>query len=291
MSWFTRRKKGITTSTEEKKETPEGLWYKCPSCKQIYTTQDHAGNKWVCANCGYHEKVESREYFQVLFDDEFTELFTKITSGDPLHFVDTKNYIDRVKNSIEKTGYEDAISVGVGQVDSQKMVVACMNFSFIGGSMGSVVGEKIARSIDYCIKHKLPLIIISKSGGARMMEAAFSLMQMAKTSAKLTQLSEAKLPYISILTDPTTGGVTASYAMLGDLNIGEPGALIAFAGPRVVRETIGKDLPKGFQTAEFVLEHGFLDLIVDRRDLKHRIGNLMRMLLKKDCNLFPTESI
>jgi len=291
MSWFTRRKKGITTSTEEKKETPEGLWYKCPSCKQIYTTQDHAGNKWVCANCGYHEKVESREYFQVLFDDEFTELFTKITSGDPLHFVDTKNYIDRVKNSIEKTGYEDAISVGVGQVDSQKMVVACMNFSFIGGSMGSVVGEKIARSIDYCIKHKLPLIIISKSGGARMMEAAFSLMQMAKTSAKLTQLSEAKLPYISILTDPTTGGVTASYAMLGDLNIGEPGALIAFAGPRVVRETIGKDLPKGFQTAEFVLEHGFLDLIVDRRDLKHRIGNLVRMLLKKDCNLFPTESI
>jgi acetyl-CoA carboxylase carboxyl transferase subunit beta len=291
MSWFTRRKKGITTSTEEKKETPEGLWYKCPSCKQIYTTQDHAGNNWVCASCGYHEKIESREYFQVLFDGEFTELFTKITSGDPLKFVDTKNYVDRVKNSIENTGYEDAISVGVGLVDSEKMVVACMNFSFIGGSMGSVVGEKIARSIDYCIKHKLPLIIISKSGGARMMEAAFSLMQMAKTSAKLTQLSVAKLPYISILTDPTTGGVTASYAMLGDLNIGEPGALIAFAGPRVVRETIGKDLPKGFQTAEFVLEHGFLDLIVDRRDLKQRLGNIVRMLLKKDCNLFPTEEI
>lgn len=291
MSWFTRRKKGITTSTEEKKETPEGLWYKCPSCKQIYTTQDHANNKWVCANCGYHEKIESREYFQVLFDGEFTELFTKITSGDPLGFVDTKNYKERVQNSIEKTGYEDAISVGVGLVDSEKMVVACMNFSFIGGSMGSVVGEKIARSIDYCIKHKLPLIIISKSGGARMMEAAFSLMQMAKTSAKLTQLSEAKLPYISILTDPTTGGVTASYAMLGDLNIGEPGALIGFAGPRVVRETIGKDLPKGFQTAEFVLEHGFLDLIVDRRDLKQRLGNIVRMLLKKDCNLFPKEGI
>jgi acetyl-CoA carboxylase carboxyl transferase subunit beta len=247
-----------------------------PCCKRLGVWQ-----LWI------PRKIESREYFQILFDDEPTELFTGLRSGDPLEFVDTKAYTDRVRNSIEKTGYEDAISVAVGPVDGERMVIACMNFSFIGGSMGSVVGEKIARGIDYSIKHKLPFMIISKSGGARMMEAAFSLMQMAKTSAKLTRLSEAKLPYISLLTDPTTGGVTASYAMLGDVNIAEPGALIGFAGPRVVRETIGKDLPKGFQTSEFVLEHGFLDFIVDRRDLKTRLGNLIRMLMKRNCNMFP----
>ena len=239
---------------------------------------------WVCGNCGYHERINSREYFAILFDDqEYTELFPKVSPNDPLGFVDTKKYSDRIVASQAKTGYKDAISCAVGLVDEVKMVVACMNFEFIGGSMGSVVGEKISRSIDYCIKHKLPLMIISKSGGARMMEAAFSLMQMAKTSAKLTQLADAKLPYISLLTDPTTGGVTASYAMLGDLNISEPGALIGFAGPRVVKETIGKDLPEGFQTAEFVLEHGFLDFIVERRDLKYKLAQVVRLLMKQDC--------
>jgi acetyl-CoA carboxylase carboxyl transferase subunit beta len=284
MSWFKRKDKNITTSTLDKKETPEGLWYKCPSCKKIYSSGDHEDNMWVCGNCGYHERINSREYFAILFDEqEYTELFPKISPNDPLGFVDTKKYSDRIVASQAKTGYKDAISCAVGLVDEVKMVVACMNFEFIGGSMGSVVGEKISRSIDYCIKHKLPLMIISKSGGARMMEAAFSLMQMAKTSAKLTQLADAKLPYISLLTDPTTGGVTASYAMLGDLNISEPGALIGFAGPRVVKETIGKDLPEGFQTAEFVLEHGFLDFIVERRDLKYKLAQVVRLLMKQDC--------
>lgn len=284
MSWFKRKSKNITTSTLEKKETPEGLWYKCPSCKKIYSSGDHEDNLWVCGNCGYHERINSREYFAILFDDqEYTELFDGIMPTDPLQFVDTKKYKDRIVVTQEKTGYEDAMSCAVGMVDDVKLVVACMNFEFIGGSMGSVVGEKISRSIDYCIKHKLPLLIISKSGGARMMEAAFSLMQMAKTSAKLTLLAEAGLPYISLLTDPTTGGVTASYAMLGDLNIAEPGSLIGFAGPRVVKETIGRDLPEGFQTAEFVLEHGFLDFIVERRDLKFKLANVLRMLMRKDC--------
>lgn len=282
MSWFKRSNKNITTSTLEKKETPEGLWYKCPSCKKIISSLDHDANHWVCFHCGYHERVNSGEYFQILFENgKFDELFSGIRSADPLNFSDTKKYSDRVKASIEKTGYDDAISCAVGFIEDIKVVVAAMNFDFIGGSMGSVVGEKIGRSIDYCIKYKLPLLIISKSGGARMMEAAFSLMQMAKTSAKLTQLSQAKLPFISLLTDPTTGGVTASYAMLGDLNVAEPGALIGFAGPRVVKETIGKDLPEGFQTAEFVLEHGFLDLIIERKELKSKLANLFRMLLKK----------
>lgn len=284
MSWFSRKNKNITTSTLEKKETPEGLWYKCPSCKKIFASSDHAANLWVCSNCAYHERINSREYFSILFDEgKFEEIHNNIRSADPLQFEDTKKYKDRLKASIEKSGYLDAMSVGVGHVEGVKLVIACMNFEFIGGSMGSVVGEKISRSIDYCIKHKLPFMIISKSGGARMMEAAYSLMQMAKTSAKLTQLSEAKLPYISMLTDPTTGGVTASYAMLGDLNIAEPGALIGFAGPRVVKETIGKDLPEGFQTSEFVLEHGFLDLIIDRHDLKQRLAELIRLLMKQDC--------
>ncbi|MFN5318284.1 MAG: acetyl-CoA carboxylase, carboxyltransferase subunit beta [Bacteroidia bacterium] len=284
MSWFNRKDKNITTSTTEKKETPEGLWYKCPSCKKIYSSTDHEETLWVCGNCGHHERINSTEYFAILFDDqEYQELFTKIKPTDPLSFTDTKKYSDRIVTSQKNTGYNDAISCAVGSVDGLKTVIACMNFDFIGGSMGSVVGEKISRSIDYCIKNKLPFMLISKSGGARMMEAAFSLMQMAKTSAKLTQLADAQLPYISLLTDPTTGGVTASYAMLGDVNIAEPGALIGFAGPRVVKETIGKDLPEGFQTAEFVLEHGFLDFIVERRELKLRCARLMRMLMKKDC--------
>ena len=279
MSWFKRIKEGITTSTKEKKETPEGLWYKCSSCKTIVPTKDHIASMYVCEKCGYHDRIGSAEYFEILFDNnEFFELNPDMSSGDPLHFVDTKKYTDRVVDSQKKSGLKDAIRTAHGEVEGLDLVVACMDFTFIGGSMGSVVGEKISRAIDYCIEHNLPFMIISKSGGARMMEAAYSLMQMAKTSAKLTLLADASLPFISLMTDPTTGGVTASYAMLGDLNIAEPGALIGFAGPRVVKETIGKDLPKGFQTSEFVLEHGFLDFIVDRRELKKRIGNLLTML-------------
>ncbi len=278
MGWFKRLKEGITTSTKEKKETPEGLWYKCPSCKKIHTTQDHSNNKYVCSECGYHERIGSKEYFEVIFDNnQFTELNENLVSGDPLNFSDTKKYTDRLTSTIKKTGLNDALRSAYGSVNGNDLVICCMDFSFIGGSMGSVVGEKIARAIDFCLKTKSPLLIISKSGGARMMEAAFSLMQMAKTSAKLSQLDKAGIPYISLLTDPTTGGVTASYAMLGDLNIAEPGSLIGFAGPRVVKETIGKDLPKGFQTAEFVLEHGFLDKIVPRTELKEKLGSLLKM--------------
>ncbi|MBL0341902.1 MAG: acetyl-CoA carboxylase carboxyltransferase subunit beta [Bacteroidetes bacterium] len=276
MSWFKRIKEGITTSTREKKETPEGLWYKCPSCKNIQPSKEHSDNYYLCAKCGYHERIGSAEYFNILFDDNnFTEFNTNLISGDPLKFVDTKKYTDRLADTIKKTDLKDAIRTAFGEVGGNNLVICCMDFQFIGGSMGSVMGEKIARAIDIAIQKKYPLLIISKSGGARMMESAFSLMQMAKTSAKLTQLAEAKLPYLSLLTDPTTGGVTASFAMLGDLNIAEPGALIAFAGPRVVKETIGKDLPKGFQTSEFVLEHGFLDLIVPRNELKAKISQIL----------------
>ncbi len=276
MSWFKRIKEGITTSTREKKETPEGLWYKCPECKKITTTQDHSKNAYVCENCGYHERIGSQKYFELLFDEgKFLELFENIESDDPLHFEDTKKYVDRLKEAQEKTNLKDAIRVGFGKVNGHELVIAAMDFDFIGGSMGSVVGEKIARAVDFCIKTKSPLLIISKSGGARMMEAPFSLMQMAKTSAKLYQLAQQKIPYISLLTDPTTGGVTASFAMLGDLNIAEPGALIGFAGPRVVKETIGKDLPKGFQTSEFVLEHGFLDKIIPRTELKEKLSQIL----------------
>lgn len=277
MGWFKRIKEGIVTPTVAKKETPEGLWYKCPSCKQVMTTEDHKTNLWVCPSCGHHERINSREYFAVLFDDaSFTELAPKMVSGDPLNFKDTKKYKDRLRDAQEKTGLGDALSVAHGKLNDLGVVIACMNFNFIGGSMGSVVGEKIAIGIDYAIQHKLPFVLISKSGGARMMEAAYSLMQMAKTSAKLTQLADAGLPYISLLTDPTTGGVTASYAMLGDINIAEPGALIGFAGPRVVKETIKKDLPEGFQTSEFVLEHGFLDFIVERKNLKSKIELMIK---------------
>ncbi|MDP1744010.1 MAG: acetyl-CoA carboxylase, carboxyltransferase subunit beta [Bacteroidota bacterium] len=278
MSWFKRIKTGITTSTKEKKETPEGLWYKCPSCKKLANSNEHAQNLYVCAECDYHEKIGSAEYFELIFDNnEFIELNANLTAADPLNFTDTKKYSDRLVDTQKKTNLKDALRSAHGLVGGEDLVIACMDFTFIGGSMGSVVGEKIARSIDYCLEKRIPLMIISKSGGARMMEAAFSLMQMAKTSAKLSLMAEAKIPYISFLTDPTTGGVTASYAMLGDLNIAEPKALIGFAGPRVVKETIGKDLPKGFQTSEFVLEHGFLDKIINRKDLKVQLTQLLKM--------------
>ncbi len=279
MAWFKRDTKGIVTSTEDKKEAPDGVWNKCPNCKKALHYTEQVENKYVCQYCNYHLRVGSKEYFEVLFDDNvFVELFANLTSGDPINFTDSKTYPDRLLESIKKTGLKDAIRAATGKIDNQDVVIACMDFKFIGGSMGSVVGEKIARSIDYSIKHKIPFIMISKSGGARMMEAAFSLMQMAKTSAKLALLSQAKIPYISLLTDPTTGGVTASYAMLGDINIAEPGALIGFAGPRVIKETIKKDLPKGFQTSEFVLEHGFLDFIVDRREMKTKLATFIRMV-------------
>jgi acetyl-CoA carboxylase carboxyl transferase subunit beta len=278
MSWFKRIKEGITTSTKEKRETPEGLWYKCPSCKKIAPSSEHSLNFYVCSSCDYHERVGSHEYFEIIFDNnEFIELNEHLHSADPLEFVDTKSYKSRLADSQKKSGLTDALRSVHGAVDGNDLVCCCMDFGFIGGSMGSVVGEKIARAIDYCLEKKIPLLIISKSGGARMMEAALSLMQMAKTAAKLSQMDDAKIPYISLLTDPTTGGVTASYAMLGDLNISEPGSLIGFAGPRVVKETIGKDLPKGFQTAEFVLEHGFLDAIIHRKDLKSTLANLLSM--------------
>jgi acetyl-CoA carboxylase carboxyl transferase subunit beta len=280
MSWFKRAKEGITTSTKDKKETPEGLWNKCSRCKTLFTAEDLAANFWVCDRCSNHERIGSEEYFHILFDDgKYTELDAKLSSGDPLEFSDTKKYTDRIKATQKSSGLTDAIRTAYGNLDEHPFVVAAMDFAFVGGSMGSVMGEKIARAIDKAIELKAPFMIISKSGGARMMEAGFSLMQMAKVSGKLGQLSEHRLPYISFLTDPTTGGVTASFAMLGDINIAEPEALIGFAGPRVVKETIGRDLPDGFQTSEFVLEHGFLDYIVDRRELKKTIGlslNLFR---------------
>src|SRR5476651_668574 len=279
MAWFKREIKGIITTTEEKKETPDGIWNKCPQCKKPLHYTEQVENQYVCHYCGFHLRIGSKEYFSVLFDNnEFTELFENLTSGDPLHFEDTKKYTDRLNETQLKTGLKDAIRSGVGKIDGQDIVIACMDFNFIGGSMGSVVGEKIARSIDYSIAHKIPFLMISKSGGARMMEAAFSLMQMAKTSAKLSLLAQAKIPYISLLTDPTTGGVAASFSMLGDLNIAEPGALICFAGPRVVKETIGKDLPEGFQTSEFLLEHGFLDFIVERKNMKAKLASFLKMM-------------
>lgn len=278
MSWFKRKDKGIQTPTEAKKEAPDGLWFKTPNGKIIHT-RELKNNAYVCPEDDYHVRIGSKEYFEILFDDnQFTELDRDMSSADPLHFIDTKPYPARVVASQEKTNLKDAVRSAYGKIGGLDLVISCMDFNFIGGSMGSVVGEKISRAIDHSIKNKVPFLMISKSGGARMMEAGFSLMQMAKTSAKLALLSEAKIPYISLLTDPTTGGVTASFAMLGDFNIAEPEALIGFAGPRVIRETIGKDLPKDFQSAEFVLEHGFLDFIIDRRQLKSRIVTLLKML-------------
>ncbi|MBC9928828.1 acetyl-CoA carboxylase, carboxyltransferase subunit beta [Chitinophaga qingshengii] len=277
-SWFKRIKQGISTSTSEKKEAPDGLWHKCPNCKKTTTVKDLKEHYYVCDKCNYHNRINSKEYFEIIFDDnQFEELFSNIYPTDFLGFKDLKPYSERLKDAQKKSGLKDAMTVGVGKTNGLNLVVACMDFNFIGGSMGSVVGEKIARSIDYCIVHKMPLMIISKSGGARMMESAFSLMQMAKTSAKLTQLANARLPFISMMTDPTTGGVTASFAMLGDVNIAEPGALIGFAGPRIIKETIKKDLPPGFQSAEFLLEHGFLDFIMDRKELKIKLANLLSL--------------
>jgi acetyl-CoA carboxylase carboxyl transferase subunit beta len=278
MAWFKRTDKGIKTSTAEKKDAPDGLWFKTPNGNIIHT-RELKSNSFVCPDDDFHVKIGSKEYFEILFDNnKFTELDEHMKSGDPLNFSDTKPYSSRIEATIKKTELNDAVRSAHGKMNGLEIVVACMDFNFIGGSMGSVVGEKIARAIDYSLKHKIPFLMISKSGGARMMEAGFSLMQMAKTSAKLALLDQAAIPYISLMTDPTTGGVTASYAMLGDFNIAEPEALIGFAGPRVIRETIGKDLPKGFQSSEFVLEHGFLDFIIDRRQLKSRLTTLLNLL-------------
>lgn len=277
MAWFKRTEKGITTATEDKKDVPKGLWYKSPTGK-IIDADELARNLFVSPEDGFHVRIGSKEYFSILFDNnEFTELDAKITSKDPLNFVDTKKYSDRLKDAMDKTKLKDAVRTAVGKSKGRDLVICCMDFAFIGGSMGAVVGEKIARGID--IKNNIPFVMISKSGGARMMEAAYSLMQLAKTSAKLAQLAEAKIPYISLCTDPTTGGTTASYAMLGDVNISEPGALIGFAGPRIVRDTTGKDLPEGFQTSEFLLEHGFLDFITPRKELKDKINLYLDLIL------------
>lgn len=275
-SWFKRIKKGILTSTKDKKDAPEGLWTKCPNCKYTCTISELSENKFVCPKCEHHHRIGSDEYFEILFDNnEYNELFVNIKSKDYLGFVDLKPYQKRLDETYAKTDIHDSITVAHGKVNGNDLVVACMDFEFIGGSLGSVMGEKISRGCDYCIENKIPFMIINKSGGARMMESAFSLMQLAKTSGKLTQLSEAKIPYISLCTDPTFGGTTASFAMLGDVICGEPDALIGFAGPRVIKETIKKDLPPGFQRSEFLLEHGFLDFIIHRKELKDKISNLL----------------
>ena len=280
MSWFKRSKEGITTATIDKKEVPEGLWVRCSNCKTLFTSDDLEKNNYVCDRCSHHERIGSEEYFQLIFDDgKYKEIAADLISGDPLKFTDTKKYVERVSATQKATGLKDAVRTAKGTINGQKLVISAMDFQFIGGSMGSVMGEKIVRGIDEAIKTNAAFMIISKSGGARMMEAGYSLMQMAKVSGKLGQLSEAKLPYISYLTDPTTGGVTASFAMLGDINIAEPGALIAFAGPRVVKETIGRDLPDGFQTSEFLLEHGFLDFIVDRTEIKEKLSLSIKMFM------------
>jgi acetyl-CoA carboxylase carboxyl transferase subunit beta len=278
MAWFKRKEKGIHTSTEDKKDTPKGLWYKSPTGK-IVDTKELEKNFYISPEDGYHVRIGSREYFEILFDDnKFEELDENLTSKDPLNFEDTKKYPDRLKAAQEKTKLKDAVRTAVGKSKGKDLVVAAMDFSFIGGSMGSVVGEKIARAANYSLKNNVPFMIISKSGGARMMEAALSLMQLAKTSAKLAQLADAQIPYISLCTDPTTGGTTASFAMLGDINIAEPGALIGFAGPRVVRDTTGQELPEGFQTSEFLLEHGFLDFITLRSDLKDKVNQYIDLI-------------
>jgi acetyl-CoA carboxylase carboxyl transferase subunit beta len=278
MAWFKRKDKGIHTSTEQKKDTPKGLWYKSPTGK-IVDTKELEKNFYVSPEDGYHVRIGSKEYFEILFDNnEFTELNTDLTSKDPLKFEDTKKYPDRLKAAQDKTNLKDAVRTAVGKSKGKDLVIAAMDFSFIGGSMGSVVGEKIARAAKYSLDNNIPFMIISKSGGARMMEAAISLMQLAKTSARLAQLADAQIPYISLCTDPTTGGTTASFAMLGDINIAEPGALIGFAGPRVVRDTTGQELPEGFQTSEFLLDHGFLDFIMVRQELKNKVNQYIDLI-------------
>lgn len=277
-SWFKRIKKGINTKTSEKKETPEGLWTKCPECNYICTVSELRDHLFVCPKCSYHHRIGSTEYYDILFDNkEFIELFDNIRSVDYLEFTDLKPYKKRLEEIWNKTDLKDSMRVAAGKVNGNDIVIAAMDFEFIGGSLGSVMGEKFSRAVDYCLQNKIPFMVIAKSGGARMMESAFSLMQLAKTSGKLSQLSDAKLPYISFLTDPTFGGISASFGMLGDLNIAEPGALIGFAGPRVIKETIKKDLPEGFQRSEFILEHGFLDFIVARKDLKEKLGTVLTL--------------
>jgi acetyl-CoA carboxylase carboxyl transferase subunit beta len=276
--WFKRIKKGILTPSSEKKEAPEGLWTKCPNCNYICTVSDLREALFVCPKCNYHHRIGSSEYYEILFDDKnFIELFDNIRSKDFLGFTDLKPYQKRLEETWAKSDLKDSMRVAVGKVNGIEIVICCMDFEFIGGSLGSVMGEKFSRAVDYCIEHKLPYMVISKSGGARMMESAFSLMQLAKTSGKLSQLSDAKLPYISMLTDPTFGGISASFGMLGDLNIAEPGALIGFAGPRVIKETIKKDLPEGFQRSEFLLEHGFLDFIADRKEVKQKLSTVLTL--------------
>lgn len=275
-SWFKRIKKGILTSTKDKKDAPEGLWVKCPNCKYTCTVAELDENKFVCPKCDHHHRIGSEEYFEILFDENrYEELFANIRSKDHLGFVDLKPYKDRLEDTYKKTDVHDSITLAHGRINGFDLVVACMDFEFIGGSLGSVMGEKICRACDYCIEKRVPFMIINKSGGARMMESAFSLMQLAKTSGKLTLLANAKIPYISLCTDPTFGGTTASFAMLGDIICGEPDALIGFAGPRVIKETIKRDLPEGFQRSEFLLEHGFLDFIIHRKDLKEKMSNLL----------------
>lgn len=275
-SWFRRIKKNITTSTKDKKEAPDGLWTKCPSCKLTLTVSELRENLFVCPKCEFHHRIGSEEYFTILFDeDQYIELFANIKSKDHLGFVDLKPYQKRLDETYAKTNIHDSITVAHGKINEHDLVIACMDFEFIGGSLGSVMGEKISRACDYCMQHKIPFMIINKSGGARMMESAFSLMQLAKTSGKLSQLSDAKIPYFSLCTDPTFGGTTASFAMLGDIIMGEPGALIGFAGPRVIKESTKKDLPPGFQRSEFLLEHGFLDFIIHRKHLKEKLTQLL----------------
>ncbi|MDX1942703.1 MAG: acetyl-CoA carboxylase, carboxyltransferase subunit beta [Saprospiraceae bacterium] len=282
MGWFRRLREGIQTATRNKKEAPEGLWYQCKECKETSTMKELKENFFKCPSCNYHVRISSKDYFSLLFDSNYDELFGNLRAKDMLGFTDLKPYPKRLEETIKKTRLTEAMTVAKGRVNKRSLVVAAMDFNFIGGSMGSVVGEKISLSIDHCLEHRIPLLIISKSGGARMMEAAFSLMQMAKTAAKLTLLAKSGIPYFSMLTDPTTGGVTASYAMLGDINFAEPKALIGFAGPRVIRETIKRDLPEGFQTAEFLLESGFLDNVVDRKDLKEYISDLLYLFDEKN---------
>jgi acetyl-CoA carboxylase carboxyl transferase subunit beta len=279
--WWKRLRKGVETSTEEKREAPDGVWHKCNGCKKTFLTAQYKDNLFTCPECNYHERVDAEDYFDIIFDDrQYTELSKELTPIDFLEFTDSKPYGKRITDVTEATGLKESMRLATGKTSGHDLTLAAMDFRYIGGSMGSVMGEKIARGIDYAIANRTPFMIISRSGGARMQESSFSLMQMAKTSAKLYQLAEAKLPYISLMTNPTTGGVTASFAMLGDFNIAEPGALIGFAGPRVIEETTRKKLPEGFQTSEFQLENGFLDFIVDRKNLKEKIGTLIDLLKK-----------
>lgn len=289
MGWFKRLKKGVQTSSELKKDTPDGLWFKCQGCGHTTTNKNIAENLYVCPECDFHVRIGPVEYFDIIFDGKYIRLFGDLQSTDFLEFTDLKSYKDRLKQANKKKPGREAIEVAIGKVKQKALVIAAMDFSYIGGSMGAVVGEKISRAVDYCIENRLPLMIISKSGGARMMESAFSLMQMAKTSVQLAQLAKAGLPYFSLMTNPTTGGVSASFAMLGDINFAEPKALIGFAGPRVIKETIKKELPEGFQTSEFLLEHGFLDFICHRKDLKDKINDLIVLFNVKSEFKLPEE--